>query len=65
MAAMIKMKNIVCYLIVVIGIASVQEIFEDWCAGCSAGNIVGIKISCSGMVAGTESNSCDGKNFFR
>ena len=36
----------------------------DGCQRCSAGNIVGIKISCSGMVAGTESTLCDGKNFF-
>ena len=32
---------------------------------CSQGNEVGIRISCDGMTAGTEHNSCDGKNFFQ
>ena len=38
---------------------------KNGCPGCSAGNRVAIRIHCSGMVAGTEINSCEGKNLFQ
>ena len=31
------------------------------CCNCDAGQAVGIKVSCTGLVAGTEINSCDGR----